>query len=470
MFFDRSNIGYLYNVLVSFTSLITQELSNIHSFLSEFFTFLVYIVIMFVISWKLSLLVMVTFPVLTYSIKILIEKIKKTSMSYTNHYGLFSKQISNILSCIPLVKLYTNEEQERTKFSTVSTGVENIEFSLDKKSQLIVPLQEIIMLVIVLLAVSLMAFVVVKRRSTDVASLLVYFYLLRMSYRSFGFFNIIKTSLARVSGPISDITNILSDKEKFFIPSGKRNFSGLKGEIEFKNLTFSYTQERQVLKNINFNLEKNKITAIVGPTGAGKTTLVNLLLRFYDSPPGSILMGGEDIRDFDLKSLLEHFAYVSQDAVLLNDTLKNNIIYGLKDRFTEEELINAVKRSRLDDFINSLPQGLDTHIGDRGVVLSGGEKQRVSIARAFLKGADILILDEATSSLDTKTEKLIQEAINEAVKDKTTIVIAHRLSTIQNADKIVVIENGRLIEEGSLAELLEKKGKFYEYWQEQKFY
>lgn len=470
MFFDRSNIGHLYNVLVSFTSLITQELSNVHSFLSEFFTFLAYIVIMFVISWKLSLLVIVTFPVLTYSVKILIEKIKKTSVSYTTHYGLFSKQISNILSCIPLVKLYTNEEQERTKFSAVSTGVENIEFSLDKKSQLIVPLQEIIMLVIVLLAVSLMAFVVVKRRSADVASLLVYFYLLRMSYRSFGFFNIIKTSLARVSGPISDINNILSDKDKFFIPSGKRNFSGLKGEIEFKNLTFSYSQERQVLKGINFSIEKNKITAIVGPTGAGKTTLVNLLLRFYDSPAGSILMDGQDIRDFDLKSLLGHFAYVSQDAVLLNDTLKNNIIYGLEDRITEEELINAVKRSRLHDFIDSLPQGLDTHIGDKGVMLSGGEKQRVSIARAFLKGADILILDEATSSLDTKTEKLIQEAINEAVKDKTTIVIAHRLSTIQNADKIIVIENGRLIEEGSLAELLEKKGKFYEYWQEQKFY
>jgi ABC-type multidrug transport system fused ATPase/permease subunit len=193
-------------------------------------------------------------------------------------------------------------------------------------------------------------------------------------------------------------------------------------------------------------------------------------LRFYDSAPGSILIDGDDIRDFDLKSLLAQSAYVSQDVVLFNDSIKNNIIYGLEDRFTEEQLITAVKKSRLDDFINSLPQGLETHIGDKGVKLSGGEKQRVSIARAFLKGADILILDEATTSLDTDTEKLIQEAINEAVKDKTTIVIAHRLSTIQNADKIIVIEDGRLAEEGSLAELLEKKGKFYEYWQAQKFY
>lgn len=470
MFFDRSNIGHLYNVLVNFTTLITQELSNIHSFLSEFFTFLVYIAIMFAISWKLSLLVVVTFPVFTYSVKILIEKIKKTSVSYASHYGLFSKQISNILSCIPLVKLYTNEEHERTKFSALSTEIKNMEFSLDKKSQLIAPLQEVIVLTIVLLAVSLMAFVVVKRRTTDVASLLVYFYLLRMSYRSFGFFNILKTSLARVSGPISDIENVLNDKDKFFIPSGGRMFSGLKGKIEFKSLTFFYTKERPVLKNINFNIEKNKITAIVGPTGAGKTTLINLLLRLYDSPAGSILIDDDDIRDFDLSSLLAHFAYVTQDIALFNDTIKNNIIYGLEDRYTEEKLNAVVKMSRLQNFISSLPQGFDTHIGDKGVKLSGGEKQRVSIARAFLKGANILILDEATSSLDNQTERLIQEAINEMVKDKTTIVIAHRLSTIKNADKIVVIEDGRFIEAGVLTELLEKKGKFFEYWEAQKFY
>lgn len=470
MFFDRSNIGYLHNVLVSFTALITQELSNIHSFLSEFFTFLVYIAIMFAISWKLSLIVVVTFPIFTYSVKILIEKIKKTSISYASHYGLFSKQISNILSCIPLVKLYTNEEHEKTKFSVLSTEIKNMEFSLDKKSQLIAPLQEAIMLLIVLLAVSLMAFVVVKRKSADVASLLVYFYLLRMSYRSFGFFNNLRTSLARVNGPISEIAGVLSDKDKFFIPSGKRRFSGLKGGIEFKNLTFSYEKEKQVLKGVNFNIEKNKMTAIVGPTGAGKTTLVNLVLRLYDSPPGSILIDGDDIRDFDLSSLLAHFAYVSQDIALFNDTIKNNIIYGLEDKFTEEKLIAAVKMSRLHDFISSLPQGFDTYIGDKGVKLSGGEKQRVSIARAFLKGANILILDEATSSLDNQTERLIQEAIDEAVKDKTTIVIAHRLSTIKNADKIVVIEDGSFIEKGVLTELLEKKGKFFEYWEAQKFY
>jgi ATP-binding cassette, subfamily B, bacterial MsbA len=470
MFFDRSNIGYLYNVLVNFTALITQELSNIHSFLSEFFTFLVYITIMFAISWKLSLLVLVTFPVFTYSVKMLIEKIKKTSLSYSNHYGLFSKQISNILSCIPLVKLYANEDHERTKFSIISTEIKNMEFSLDKKSQLISPLQETIVLMIILLAACLMGFIVVKRKATDVASLLVYFYLLRMSYRSFGFFNSVKGSFARVNGPISDIANVLNDQDKFFIPSGKRKFSGLKGRIEFKNLTFSYTQDRQVLKDVNFDIEKNKITAIVGPTGAGKTTLVNLLLRLYDSPPGSILIDGDDIRDFDLSSLLAHFAYVSQDITLFNDTIKNNIIYGLRDRFTEEKLIAAVKISRLDNFINSLPQGFNTHIGDKGVKLSGGEKQRVSIARAFLKGANILILDEATSSLDNQTERLIQEAIDEAVKDKTTIVIAHRLSTIKNADKIVVIEDGRFIEGGILTELLEKRGKFFEYWESQKFY
>lgn len=163
-------------------------------------------------------------------------------------------------------------------------------------------------------------------------------------------------------------------------------------------------------------------------------------------------------------------ALVSQDILLFNDTLRHNITYGMVGPVSEERLIDVAKKARLYDFILRLPKGFDTEIGDRGVKLSGGEKQRVSIARALFKDYEILILDEATSSLDTRTERLIQEAIEEAVKGRTTIVIAHRLSTIRNADKIVVVENGRFVEEGSLAELLEKKGKFYQYWEEQKFY
>ena len=208
----------------------------------------------------------------------------------------------------------------------------------------------------------------------------------------------------------------------------------------------------------------------MGPTGAGKTTIVSLLMRFYDCSPSSIFIDEEDIRNFTLKSLRSHIALVSQEILLFNDSIRNNIVFGLVRDIGEEELIEVTKKARLYNFILRLPNGFDTEIGDRGVKLSGGEKQRIAIARAILKGAEILILDEATSSLDSKTERLIQESIDEAIMGRTAIVIAHRLSTIKNANKIVVLEEGELVEEGSLQELLERKGRFFEYWEAQKFY
>jgi ABC-type multidrug transport system fused ATPase/permease subunit len=211
------------------------------------------------------------------------------------------------------------------------------------------------------------------------------------------------------------------------------------------------------------------MTAIVGQTGSGKTTLINLLMRFYDIPKNSIKIDDDDIKDLTIKSLRRYIAIVSQETQLFNESLRTNLVYGLDNEISDEEAISALKKARLYDYVSKLPEGIDTFIGDKGVKLSGGEKQRLAIARALLKGSEILILDEATSSLDTKTERLIQEAINEAIKDKTSIVIAHRLSTIKHADKIVVLENGNVAEQGTLKELLKMKGLFYQYWEEQKF-
>ncbi len=223
-----------------------------------------------------------------------------------------------------------------------------------------------------------------------------------------------------------------------------------------------------MLEDISFSVEKTKMTAIVGPTGSGKTTLMSVLMRFYDCEPGMLYVDGMDIREYTLESLRSRMALVSQDTLLFNDTIGNNIAYGLKD-VTKKQIQTAVEEASLADFVAKLPQGLDTIVGDRGVQLSGGEKQRVSIARALLKGADILILDEATSSLDSRTEALIQTAIDRVTKGKTSIVIAHRLSTIKNADTIVVIEHGKCVEQGALEELLAKKGVFHSYWEAQKF-
>ena len=261
---------------------------------------------------------------------------------------------------------------------------------------------------------------------------------------------------------------LFDDTDKYYVKGGTVRFDGLKSGISCKNLSFSYDDEKDVLHNVSFEIPKGSMTAVVGPTGSGKSTLINLLMRFYDCPEGSLFLDGTDIRSFSLDHYLKHIASVSQETLLLHDTLRYNITYGL-NTISDHDLMQVIERARLSDFIASLPKGLDTLIGDRGVRLSGGEKQRVSIARALLKGAEILILDEATSSLDSHTEKLIQEAIDEAVKDRTSIVIAHRLSTIQHADQILVLENSRLVEAGTLDALLQKKGKFSQLWEEQKF-
>jgi subfamily B ATP-binding cassette protein MsbA len=469
LFFDRTSQGYLHNLITGYTKIVAYETVELAKVINNIFMFFVYIIIMFTISVKLTIIIAFISPVFYYSVSWLFEKIKETSHFYAKAQNNLSKQIFDLLSCIPLVKVYAREEEEKEKFSGVSETVANLEFSMTKKHSLINPLQETILLIVVLSLISVVAFMVVKQKR-EVAGFLVYFYVMRRAVASFGVLNNFIGKISTIRGPLSEIFKILEDKDKFFVVGGQKEFKGLEKSIDFKNLNFSYIEGVPVLKDLTLSIEKGRITALVGPTGSGKTTMINLILHFYECPPASIFIDGIDVREFNLKSLLAHTALVSQETLLFNDTLKNNIIYGLDRQVSDEELIEVIKKARLYDFVMNLPSTFNTLIGDRGTRLSGGEKQRVSIARALLKNSEILIMDEATSSLDTKTETLIQEAINELVKEKTVIVIAHRLSTIKNADKIIVVEDGRVIEEGSLTGLLDKKGKFYGYWEEQKFY
>jgi subfamily B ATP-binding cassette protein MsbA len=220
------------------------------------------------------------------------------------------------------------------------------------------------------------------------------------------------------------------------------------------------------LQGVNLRIRKGETTAIVGKTGAGKTTIGNLLLRLYDCPPDSILIDGTDIRSYTAASLRKRMAFVSQESFLFDDTIRANICFA-EENIPEATLVDAAKRARIYDFIQSLPQGFDTKIGEEGILLSGGEKQRISIARAFVKGADIIILDEATNSLDARTEQLVTEAMHEIMDGKTVIVIAHRLATIRKADTIAVMENGTVVEQGTFDGLMQNQGQFYAYWQAQ---
>lgn len=233
----------------------------------------------------------------------------------------------------------------------------------------------------------------------------------------------------------------------------------VKGEICYQNVDFSYDEEESLLTNINFSVAEGESVALVGPSGRGKTTICNLLPRFYDVTGGSITIDGTDIRDMTIQSLRQHIGIVQQDVFLFDGTIRENIAYGKLDA-TEEEIWQAARQAQMESFILEMPAGLDTLIGERGVKLSGGQKQRLSIARMFLKNPPILILDEATSALDTETEAAIQEALTELAIGRTTLIIAHRLATIRHTDRIIVISDGRVEEQGTHEKLLMNNGTY----------
>ena len=257
----------------------------------------------------------------------------------------------------------------------------------------------------------------------------------------------------------------LKDKSYTKIKNGTKKFKKLKKGIFFKNVSFSHKERDVLLKNINMSVEKDKVTALVGPSGSGKSTIVNLMLRLFDVEGGGVYIDDTNIKEFDIFTFLEKVGFVSQDTFIFNGTIKENISFGKE--FSNEEIINASKKAGAHSFIKILPDGYDTIVGDRGVRLSGGEQQRIAIARAIIRKPEILFLDEATSSLDNVTEKMVQKAIDTISKSCTTFLIAHRLSTVRNADVIHVLDNGKIVESGSHKELLEKKGKYYELYKSQ---
>ncbi len=470
LYFDQNNLGVIHQNLIASTSRIGYDLQVYQQSLTMIIQLIIYLGAMFWISWQLSLAALLIFPLLHYSSNWLIYKIKTSSTNYAGAMDDLSKKVFNVFSAIVLVKSYHAEEREKRSFGLSSDSVARHEFSIDKKSNLILPLQEIVFFLVMLFLVSTIALLVHYRAISEFSSFLVFFYILKRSSSHFKSLNTIRSSYASSLGLWKNVMSVMNDDNKFFVLGGARKFSGLENKISIKKLNFSFPLRPAVLNVCSFEIQKGRMTALVGETGAGKSTIVNLLCRFYEAPRASIFIDGIDINDFSLESFYERVAYVSQDVQLMNDTLRANLLYGIDSKDVPIEKIGEVlTRARLGSFVEKLQEGLDTMVGDRGVRLSGGEKQRLSIARAILKDTPILILDEATSSLDTHTETLIQESIMEAAKGRTTIVIAHRLSTIKNADKIIVLDQGRVSESGSLKELLDKKGKFYELWEMQRF-
>lgn len=468
LFFDRTNVGHHATLLQDFAGKAIRPAQTIDKLMNPLFSLIAYLVVMLTISWRLTLVALPLFVILHFTVQFIIVGIKRLSYSISDRGSALGKKSVEILSTIPLVKASRMEREEQRRYAHISDEKAHMDFRAKALQEMILPIQEIIT-ICAAMGVFVGALMLFGRDQVASApALMVYFYIVMNASSKFGTLSGFRGTLAAAAGPLKEVLSIFNEEGKFFVRGGEKIFQGFTKEIACNDLSFSYDDVRTVLDHISFVIPKGKMTAIVGPTGAGKSTLINLFMRYYDCPPGSIFLDGEDIRSFTLDSLLRHIALVSQETLLLHDSLRNNITYGLEN-VSEQQLQDVIERARLSGFIKKIPQGLDTLIGDRGVKLSGGEKQRVSIARALLKGADILILDEATSSLDSETEKLIQEAIDEAVAGRTAIVIAHRLSTIKHADKIVVLKDGKKAEEGGLQELLDHKGVFFKLWEEQKF-
>jgi subfamily B ATP-binding cassette protein MsbA len=261
------------------------------------------------------------------------------------------------------------------------------------------------------------------------------------------------------------VFNLIDEEAELSSGKNKLNFDNI--EIRFSNVSFSYGSGKTSLHQVDLTIKNGETIALVGPTGSGKTTLVNLLTRFYNPTSGKITINNEDISEFDLVSYRSNFSYVDQNVRLFNDSISGNIAFGQKNTMSKETITNAAKISNSNEFIEKLDNKYDSEIGEDGVTLSGGQRQRLSIARAIAKDSPILILDEATSALDSATEKLVQSAINKMQKNRTTIIIAHRLSTIKNADRIVVLKNGEIIEQGTHSELIEASGEYLKLTQQQ---
>jgi subfamily B ATP-binding cassette protein MsbA len=467
MFFDRNNVGNLSHLLMNSTQAISAQVVSFQQMLSQVITLLVYLALMCQVSWRLTLAVGAIFPLMNFFTARLTQRVRHNSLAHQQSVATLHRKIFNILTCIPLVMGYAKEEEEKRAFQVTSQQEVFSALAQAKAQHSLTPLIEICQTTALLLSAGALA-IVGGQQHLEPPQILVFFF---MANRAVPLFNALSTfslGVAQLEGSLQAIEEILDDQDKFVIESGSTGLNRLPERLEFRNLTFSYDGQREVLRNVSFSHNGGQMLAIVGATGSGKTTLVNLLLRFYDCPPGSIFLDRLDIRQISLASLRQHVAFVSQDAFIFNDTLRSNLTYALTGPDLEDEVLMPVLRqARLLELVSSLPQGLDTVVGDLGVKLSGGEKQRVALARAMLKQAGILILDEATSSLDSLTENLIQEAMDDFLVGRTTIVIAHRLSTIRRAHKVVVLDGGVVVQQGSPQELLCYEGIFKQLWDSQ---
>lgn len=467
-FFDNHTAAYLQSVLTKSTDVIESQFRLFQELVIQILLLVSYLFLMLRISWKLTLVSLIVFPLINLVVRKIVTQVRAASRQFSKFSLKVNEKIANILYGMPVIKGFVKEQHELEQFNKVSNEEIEQSFKVQKLVSLISPLEDLGTTTGLLIVALVLAYLVKIGAGVTASEAFVFFYLAIKLLPSFTTINNFKLGMATAINSISDIEYILNSSDGFITQSGSKKFDGLQREIAIKHLTFTYDNtENATLKNISCTILKGKVTAIVGPTGSGKSTLMNLLLRLYDCPPHTIFIDGTDIREFDISSVRNAIAHIQQESILFNASLKHNLLYA-NHSLEETVLSDIAQKVQLAETINALPQKYDTEVGDRGTKLSGGERQRVSIARALLKSPDILIMDEATSALDSQTELAINEYIYNETKGKTVIIIAHRLSTIKHADQILYLEKGEIKEQGTLEELLKKEGAFAKQWQAQK--
>jgi subfamily B ATP-binding cassette protein MsbA len=447
-------------------SRVTSDVDDIQSFIASgllsslinMITLVGMVCVMFWINWQFTLIALSVAPLLAMVVYTYTRRIKKATRTVRKKESAVFSVVEEVLSSIRVVKAFARERYEQDRLEEAS--LEEVESALRARSlkAKLTPLVDVIVAVGTCLVLWFGARLTLQG-ALSVGSMVLFVQYLSKMYKPMQELSKMTDTYSKAAVGYERIQEILQTDNEVRDLKGARRVGKLAGKIEFENVSFSYEPDQPIIEDMSFCIEPGQVAAVVGPTGVGKTTIISLVSRFYDPLEGSVKIDGTDIRKFKQQSLRQHISYVLQDNVLFHGPLWQNIAYG-KPEATRKEITHAAELANAMEFIEKLPQGLDTIVGERGMTLSGGQRQRISIARAIIRNTPILLLDEPTSGLDAASEKLVFQALDRLMEDKTTIVIAHRLSTIRRADVIFVVNEGSIVEQGSHKELLKKRGLY----------
>ncbi len=464
---DKKHSGKFISHLTFDISMMTNLISVvILNIAKDSLTLIGLIGVMFYQNWRLAIFALIMIPLASFAAKSLGKRIGKVTTQAQEKSGILTSYMLEVFKNHKIIKIFQKENYE---FSRAEKFINNLKDRLVKTSMVLVRASPIIETLTGFMIAGLIYYSgnLIMKQELDINNFFSFLAAMMLAYQPVRSLATINMSINQGLSAAKRIIPLIEQKNNIKEKPDASSLDVTKGEINFKNISFNYNdEERKVLNSINLNIIGGEMTSLVGHSGAGKTTILNLIPRFYDKVSGDILIDGQSIYDSSLSSLRNNISLVNQDTTLFDDTIKNNIAYANLDA-TDDEIVEAAKLSHCIEFINKLPNKFDTLIGENGTRLSGGEKQRLSIARAMLKKSKIILLDEATSSLDAETESKIQDAIKLLTKDRTTVVIAHRLSTVMNSKTICVVDDGKIVAEGNHKELLQRSEIYKNFYEKQ---